>query len=187
MNMPRVVKTKIRGISNYQDNAKRVTPGEQLYIEHEPSNAYDPNAHAVFSNGRQIGYLSAELAQQLSEDDQLGAIVLDVTGGGRKKTGVNILLLIGDIDTPKEAFERVAVQELRAEGFDARLPRNPVVVPILEAIGGLGLFAAIGISKAIKRPIMAASESLGMSPALAVTIVLVTLLIGISLAVVLTP
>ena len=68
----------------------------ELEARREPDNAFDPNAIAVFDGGgRQLGYLSREVARQLGPQMDRGARVRVlaevVTGGGLSQNyGVNV-------------------------------------------------------------------------------------------------
>lgn len=42
----------------------------KLKFEHEPDNTYDPNAIAVYGNGKQVGYIPKEIAKQIVGDSK---------------------------------------------------------------------------------------------------------------------
>ena len=78
-----------------------------LVFRREPANQFDPNAIAVFIRARtliffsaelQIGYLNAELAEEIAryidKGGKLAGSITEVTGGTREKPslGVNIVL-----------------------------------------------------------------------------------------------
>jgi hypothetical protein len=98
------INSKIRGISlrSRQRMAKRCKPGLALKLVREKKNEHDGNAIAVHKGGLfggQLGYISADLAEQLApamdSGTKLRAVVLDRTGGDgflfwRKAFGVNI-------------------------------------------------------------------------------------------------
>ena len=79
---------------------------KELSLKREPNNTYDSNAIAIFVKTKifffksakfQIGYVSADIAQQLAPYIDKGGIVTssikNLTGGNKKKSyGVNILI-----------------------------------------------------------------------------------------------
>jgi len=118
--------TKVAGISQYQKEATRCRVGDILRLVREPDNEHDENAIAVhrdnsaaasIGNGSflssipklftcggsddQIGYINADLAEDLAEqmDDGIpvNAVVSDLTGGTRHKPtfGINIQITVG--------------------------------------------------------------------------------------------
>lgn len=112
-----VIRTKVRGVtatnpdgSDRQAIVRRCKPREMLLLVREPHNRYDRNAVAVYRRGgllsdtQQIGYISAELAEEIAtridSGERVEARVLEVAGGGggflreRKNFGLNIALLI---------------------------------------------------------------------------------------------
>lgn len=103
--------TKLAGVSKKNsDGSSRqkiieecVWKGHPLDLIPEPDNPYDKNAVGVWwSKDRQIGYLSAQVAETvsplISQGIPVSAVVTDVTGGdGDNRTrGVNVLISIGD-------------------------------------------------------------------------------------------
>ena len=91
--------TKVVGVTfdGRQDAVASLRPGDRLRLIREPANAHDPHAVRVAAaDGRQIGYLRAQLAGRLSPSIDAGAryraTVLAVTGGGDRSLGVNIFL-----------------------------------------------------------------------------------------------
>lgn len=96
----RRILTKIAGVthrnsdgSSRQANIEKLSPRDPLVLKREPSNKADPNAIAVLDTyGRQLGYLNADLAEELAPKldmgRQHGACVKDVTGSETR--GVNI-------------------------------------------------------------------------------------------------
>ena len=99
--------TKVAGVTHENDDGsdrqrivKRCRIGEELLLEHDSQNRYDPTATRVCRvNGQQIGFLSSELAAQLVEHSERGrrysAFISDLTGGTRSKPirGVNMLII----------------------------------------------------------------------------------------------
>lgn len=99
--------SKIAGISHYQKYVYFCRPGAPLILKPEPLNQFDPNAVAVWIMARsliifksevQLGYLNADIAQEISSHMQQGghvtAVITEVTGGTKMKPikGVNILI-----------------------------------------------------------------------------------------------
>lgn len=80
------------------DRKDMLNPGQELYLQREPTNPYDYNCIKVLGpDGRQIGNLSREIAAQLSPEMARGkrytATVNAVTGGGVDMSyGVNIII-----------------------------------------------------------------------------------------------
>lgn len=57
---------KIVGVSNYADATVGLVDDEPLYVEHEPTNAHDPNAMRVYkTDGQTVGYLPREVARRV--------------------------------------------------------------------------------------------------------------------------
>lgn len=66
----KVLRSKIVGVSNYTDVVATLKAGDELAIEHEPDNAYDPNAMKVMdADNRTVGYLPKETAKRVIEKD----------------------------------------------------------------------------------------------------------------------
>ena len=93
--------TNADGRSRQQIIREKCRPGMDLVLRREPNNAYDPDAIAVFCDGEQVGYVTAEIADTFAEDLDAGAIemravVSEVTGGTAEKTtlGLNIYVLV---------------------------------------------------------------------------------------------
>ena len=93
------------GISRQSYIAKFCRSGMSATLQREPENAFDQNAVAVYITARallffkapvQIGYVNADLAQELARHMDKGgsvtAVVSEVTGGeGRKRNlGINL-------------------------------------------------------------------------------------------------
>jgi hypothetical protein len=81
--------------SDRQAIIARCQVGESLLLVREPDNRFDPDAVAVRrTNGEQLGYLSADLADEmarlLDRGERIEVQISDLTGGGRKARGVNI-------------------------------------------------------------------------------------------------
>lgn len=101
--------SKIAGVTMRNDNgierqdiiAARCEEGDALALVREPDNEFDYNAIAVYHIGGdgkafQLGYIGAELAEEMAErlDDgaPVTARITDITGGkpGKPTLGVNI-------------------------------------------------------------------------------------------------
>lgn len=96
----RKIKTKVVGVSfNNDDGSSRqviisrhASEGGGLLLIPDPNNRYDPNAVGVWLDSpfKQIGHLSREIAEQLCEQADMKAEILQVTGRDKGALGVNI-------------------------------------------------------------------------------------------------
>lgn len=91
--------TKIVGVTfeNRQEIIAKLSEGQILQLRREPQNNYDSNAIKLeTSTGEMVGYLRAELAQELAREIDQGCVykcnITAVTGGGDCPLGVNILI-----------------------------------------------------------------------------------------------
>jgi len=69
-----VLEASIQGI-NYESRAEiafQVREGDQLTLQADPNNLYDPSAVMVLFEGKQIGYVKREKAKIISKDMQFG-------------------------------------------------------------------------------------------------------------------
>lgn len=102
-----VIKTKVVGTTfdnddgeNRQDIiAQYCEPGRWLKLVREIHNPYDPYAVSVHCEGKQIGFLSSDLARETYGSVEKGAVsaqILDVTGSRDQgqNLGVNIRMTI---------------------------------------------------------------------------------------------
>jgi hypothetical protein len=93
-----------------------------LILEPEPENAFDENAVKVLRrNGRQLGYLSEEIAEEMAERSEAGwsyfALVSEVTGGGDKMHGCNIRLVVCEPEaSPAEVKDYLETVSLELGG-----------------------------------------------------------------------
>lgn len=102
--------TKVVGVTKNNRDGKsrqkviaRCRPLEKLKLENEDDNPVDPNAVAVLrQDGQQLGYLKAELAEEVVRHSQqgyrYGVYITQITGGdsGKETCGVNLLVVIGE-------------------------------------------------------------------------------------------
>jgi hypothetical protein len=92
---PRVRVVKLAGASYradaLQDDA--FAPGRRLALVREPENDHDPNAVAVFDTDRRVqaGYVPADLAPELSGDEQAVSL-WEFRGEDGRRIGLRILL-----------------------------------------------------------------------------------------------
>ena len=93
--------TKVVGVTqgNRQTVIAKLRVGQAVELRPEPTNPVDPHAIAVYVKGKQIGYVSAELAEENARDGWVGkctAVVSDVTGGkrGKETRGVNLKIML---------------------------------------------------------------------------------------------
>jgi len=102
--------TKVVGVTfnGRQEAVASLHPGDRLRLVREPANAHDPHAvRVVGPDGRDLGYLRAQLAGRLSPSIDVGAryhaTVMAVTGGGDRALGVNVFLERDDAGGPPAA------------------------------------------------------------------------------------
>ncbi len=95
---------------------------ETLTLDHEENNAHDPNAVRVCrGNGKQLGYLSAELAEEIVRKNAKGfrfaAIIKDITGEKRKgkSLGVNLLIVQADPKTDDRQVKKYLSQLIQED------------------------------------------------------------------------
>ena len=100
--------TKVVGVTKKNEDGSRrqgviagCKVGEQVLLIRESENPYDSNAIAVYHSSRkQIGFISADLAEKLAPDMDSGqpisARISDLTGGTPEKPshGVNLEIAI---------------------------------------------------------------------------------------------
>lgn len=104
--------SNIAGVSqdpNRQQAVGAVVPGEWLSLRPEPDNAYDENAIALYrQNGQQLGYLSADVATDVSELIDWGytfhVMAVAVTGHDKATLGCNIQIFARSGGESDEAF-----------------------------------------------------------------------------------
>ena len=90
--------TKIVGVTfeGRQDVVAGLSEGQELALERQADNAFDPNAIAVRFGALQLGYLRKEIAKHLAphidEGMRYRARVGSLTGGGARSLGVNIFV-----------------------------------------------------------------------------------------------
>lgn len=96
--MKKPIFSKLVGVKfpEIQANITLCTTGDQLTMEREPDNPFDPNAIRVYKSTIPLGYINRDLASQLAPriDDgvEYVCIIQTVTGGGEKLHGVNIMI-----------------------------------------------------------------------------------------------
>ncbi len=145
--MPETIKTKIRGTTKRNEGGRKrqeiiedmLSVGDDLIVEREPDNPVDRNAIAVYPHSYKytgddedkIGYLSAELAEELAPKMDGGYTVecdlTDITGGDEKSLGVNICLRIyspGEAITPRNN----SLLPKASPSFVSQIPQ-PVAIP----------------------------------------------------------
>jgi hypothetical protein len=100
---PRCIYSNVAGVSHRAEalQQKGLSPGEQIILRPEPTNAYDENAVAVWDNSGtvQVGYvpatLSARVAEEFRNGKPLGGIVISEFREGSKsgkRVGLHVLL-----------------------------------------------------------------------------------------------
>lgn len=101
--------TKLAGVTKLNDCGEDIQylleclcddyfEGDPLELEHEKNNPNDPNAIKVYHNGDHIGYIKAELAEELAplvDQGKVEAELSAITGGHDAKSyGCNILVRV---------------------------------------------------------------------------------------------
>ena len=90
--------SKVVGVSfeGRQDIVAGMRPGAALELRREPDNAFDPNAIGVWYHNLKLGFLRKKIARRVApiidEGARYAAEVTDVTGGGTRNVGINILV-----------------------------------------------------------------------------------------------
>jgi hypothetical protein len=95
---PRLRVVKVAGAS-YREEALQddaFTPGRRLALVREPDNEHDPNAVAIFDAERRVqaGYVPAEVARELTGDEQ--AVALWEFRDGERRIGLRVLIAPSD-------------------------------------------------------------------------------------------
>ena len=90
--------TKVAGVSfeGRQDVLGGMRAGEPLELRRQADNAFDANAIAVYYGSLHVGYIKKEIARRIAPNidggERYRASITDVTGGGSKNWGINILV-----------------------------------------------------------------------------------------------
>ena len=103
----RELRSKVVGVTKRNDDGSdrqrliaRCLSGDRLELRPEHDNPYDEYAVAVCrADGAQIGYLGSHLSEEIwkkivRDGLDVRVKITNLTGGGRKTVGVNILILI---------------------------------------------------------------------------------------------
>ena len=124
--------SKIMGVTfeGRQDIVAGMRPGRPLELRRDPGNAYDPNAIGVWYNQLQLGYLRREIAREIAPTIDAGARyvaeVTDVTGGGTRSFGVNIIVRRTDLVAERRAPGARAGAISREEIVRALIGERPI-------------------------------------------------------------
>ena len=91
----------VRGADRRQAEVKRLQNGQDLYLDPEPTNTFDPNAIRVHTrDGDQIGYIPAETAEWLvraiADGLNYRVTVIELTRSQRYGRGVKVHLTAAD-------------------------------------------------------------------------------------------
>lgn len=81
--------TRIAGSSYYPDS-RYINVNDQLTIQREPTNEYDPNAIKLLHNRKLVGYVPKDIARELCSKIDLGVFVKVVC----TRVGQDILIKI---------------------------------------------------------------------------------------------
>jgi hypothetical protein len=103
-----IIHSKVRGVTADDRQAvikKTVKTGMRLTAIREPKNTHDKNAIGLWSGKKQVGYVSSDLAGELSRwmdsGKPLTVTVTELTGGGKEHAiGVNIVIDKHQGETP---------------------------------------------------------------------------------------
>ena len=117
----RTFATKVVGITfeGRQAVAEGICEGDELLLERQPDNAFDPNAIALIApDGSQVGFLrrqiAAALAPRIDDGVEYEACVLQVTGGeDGRSLGINVQVTRIEDDEAEEAFAQGAAERVR--------------------------------------------------------------------------
>jgi len=103
------VRIRVKGIANWVDwDERREFGGVGYLLVREPANPYDPNAVAVYGNGRKVGYVSAKRASILAPVlDALPYDAFTVAGAAPNDHSAGMW-----VDLPKAAELRAFVKTL---------------------------------------------------------------------------
>ena len=119
--IPKPFHTKLMGVTVTNDDGrnrqeiieKDVYEGVELFLDREPDNPSDSNAIAVVTSvfEDKVGYLSREVAEEIAPFMDRGQLVTcqvaNITGGGDKTLGVNVLITVYSIEESKAKYEEV--------------------------------------------------------------------------------
>jgi hypothetical protein len=94
---------KVRIVGNhYRDDAAKkihnqLTKGDQVFLELEPTNEFDPHAVKVLAGGKHIAYIPRDIAAMfyVSGVEAIEARVVEVAQPTAGKTGVNVFIDVG--------------------------------------------------------------------------------------------
>jgi hypothetical protein len=96
---PRIRVVKLAGASYRADalQDEAFAPGQRLALVPEPENEHDPNAVAVYDSARRVqaGYVPAEIAPELSGDEQAVSL-WEFRGEDGQRIGLRVLLAPAD-------------------------------------------------------------------------------------------
>lgn len=93
MSMPMPFVCPVAGISQYQEQALGVHPGDPVTVLHEPDNPYDANACKVLAGTGLLGYVPAALAARLVAGGSRWEGEVDQVLSGGECVGVRIRVL----------------------------------------------------------------------------------------------
>lgn len=157
--------SKIVGVSfeGRQDTIAGLKEGAALELVREPAHEKDPNAIAIFYGNLRLGYVRAGIAKHLAPLVDAGARyrarVENLTGGGAKHRGVNIVV---ERDAAAAVAQRIEGNAARRESWgdgerDAAAVREALIGPtqphewqreVLERVGrGVNTLALFGTGR----------------------------------------
>lgn len=102
--------TKAVGVTfdDRQETISKLNEGNQLKLEREPDNEYDPNAIAikakVMTEWLPVGYIAkknnSQLAKELDEGNDISVTLTAITGGDDKNYGMNVFIKYTSFSEP---------------------------------------------------------------------------------------
>ena len=180
----RTFATKVVGITfeGRQAVAEGLSEGDELLLERQPDNAYDPNAIALIApDGSQVGFIRRQIAAAIAPLIDAGAeyeaVVLQVTGGDQGRSlGINVQVTHVFEDEGEDALvegaqerarlSRLSSPELTREltrcmiGDNKLLPAQAEALSLLEAGRSCLAVMATGRGKSLIFHIHAAREAI---------------------------
>jgi len=146
-------RTKIVGVTfeSRQDVVAGLRAGDPLTLRREPENPYDSAAIAVGVGVLALGYLRREIAERLAPviDGGAGyeAAVLDVTGGGGKSVGVNVVVRRTSAPSPRPVAEPRRDGDVRRALLGDRTPHLAQRAVVARVDAGDSMLAVMGTGR----------------------------------------
>ena len=149
--------TKVAGVSfdGRQDVLGGMRSGEPLELVRQPENQHDVNAIAVYYGTLHVGYIKKEISRRIAPNidggERYHASVTDVTGGGTRHWGINILV---HRERTRAASTRVrdagapaTREDVRAALIGDRLPRDAQLAVLERVDAGRNTLVILGTGR----------------------------------------